>query len=153
VKVRASEWAGFLVSGLLLAALVSAPGLAVAGERIAVTSSVANVRSGPGNNYDVMWQIEKYHPLEVVEKQGGWYRFKDFEGDLGWIHRSLVGSVRSVITVKGGCNVRSGPGTDHPVVFTVEKGVPFKVIETREKWIRIEHADRDTGWIHSALVW
>ncbi|MFH1155041.1 MAG: SH3 domain-containing protein [Pseudomonadota bacterium] len=141
--------------GLFFLVLAGAvlPGLGIAGERMSVTSGVTNVRSGPGNNYDVLWQIEKYHPIDVVEKKGSWYHFKDFEGDLGWVHRSMVGTTRSVITVKGGCNVRSGPGTDNSIVFTVEKGVPFKVLETKGKWIRIEHADKDTGWIYSDLVW
>jgi len=126
---------------------------ALAGQRLCITSAIANIRSGPGTNYDVLWQVEQYHPIDVVEEKGNWYKFRDFEGDVGWIHNSLVDKVRSVITIKSECNVRSGPGTDNPVVFLVEKGVPFKVLAKKGSWIKIEHADGDVGWIYKTLVW
>ena len=78
-------------------------------ERLAVSVSVANVRSGPGENYDVLWEIEEYHPLDVIKKSGQWYQFRDFEGDEGWIHKSLVRNIPSIITKKERCNIRSGP--------------------------------------------
>ena len=122
-------------------------------ERLAVAVSVANVRSGPGENYDILWEIEKYHPLNITKKSGQWYRFKDFEGDEGWIYKPLVRNIPSVITEKDNCNIRSGPGTDFPIVFTVEKGIPFKVIKRKGSWIYGQHADGDEGWIHESLVW
>ncbi|MFC1886132.1 SH3 domain-containing protein, partial [Thermodesulfobacteriota bacterium] len=82
-----------------------------------------------------------------------WYLFKDFEGDEGWIHSSLVRSIPSVITKKETCNIRSGPGVDYDMVLTVGKGIPFKVIEEKGRWIHILHADGDSGWIHNSLVW
>jgi len=122
-------------------------------ERWAVGVSVANVRSGHGKNYDILWEIEKYHPLNVFKKSGQWYHFRDFEGDEGWIHKSLVRKIPSIITKKEKCNIRSGPGTGFSIVFTVEKGVPFKVIKRQGSWIYIQHADGDKGWIYKSLVW
>jgi SH3-like domain-containing protein len=61
--------------------------------------------------------------------------------------------METVITRTGLCNIRSGPGTENELVFQAEKGVPFKVIGRKGKWIRVRHADGDTGWIHSKLVW
>jgi SH3-like domain-containing protein len=122
-------------------------------ERLAVIAPMANIRSGPGTQYDVLWQVEKYYPILVIEKSDPWYQFKDFEGDTGWVHKSLVGNVEAVITKKDLCNIRSGPGTGEKILFTVEKGIPFKVLEHKENWLHIEHADGDQGWIHDSLVW
>lgn len=122
-------------------------------ERMTVRSSIANIRSGPGTNYDVIWNVEKNHPLFILEKDGAWYRFRDFEGDEGWIHKSLLGDTPAVITDKPECNVRNGPGTNHEIRFTVEKGIPFKLIEREGNWLHVEHADGDRGWIHDSLVW
>ena len=122
-------------------------------ERWAVTVSVANVRSGPGENTDILWEVEKYYPLNVFKKSGQWYHFRDFEGDEGWIYKSLVNKTPSIITKKEKCNIRSGPGTGFSIVFTVEKGVPFKVIKRKGSWIYIEHADGDKGWISNSLIW
>ena len=122
-------------------------------ERLAVSAPVANIRSGPGKKHNVLWKVEKYFPLLVIDKSGGWYQFKDFEGDQGWVHHSLVSKIPTVITKKDGCNIRSGPGTNHNILFTVEKGIPFKVLERKGSWMHIEHSDGDKGWIHKALVW
>jgi hypothetical protein len=45
--------------------------------------------------------------------------------------------VRCVIVKNDKCNVRSGPGTDNDVLFTVDKGVPFRVLEAKGKWLHI----------------
>ena len=49
--------------------------------------------------------------------------------------------------------MRSGPGTEFTPVFMVGAGVPFKVLERRGDWLRVEHADGDKGWIAGSLVW
>jgi len=136
----------------LIILLVLGAGVAAA-QRKAVTAPTANIRSGPGTNYEIIWKVEKYHPIQVVETSGAWYQFRDFENDRGWIHQSLTGDLDTVITNRDDCNIRSGPGTSYDVVFKVEKGIPFKVIERKDKWVHLEHEDGDRGWIHEALVW
>jgi len=131
---------------LLLAGAASA-------ERLAVSAPVANIRSGPGTSHNVLWKVEKYFPLRVIEKSGEWYHFEDFEGDKGWVHRSLVSKISAVVTKNDACNIRSGPGTGNKIIFTVEKGIPFKVLNREGSWIHIEHADGDKGWIHKSLIW
>lgn len=125
----------------------------VQAERLSVTATVANIRSGPNSDDPVIWQVERYHPLNIIQKKDSWVLFEDFEGDRGWIHASLLADVHTVVVKKDNCNVRSGPGTDSDVVFTVDKGVPFKVLEENQQWLRIVHADGDQGWIHRSLVW
>lgn len=122
-------------------------------ERLSVAPSVANIRSGPGTKYDVLWQVAKYHPILVLKKTGTWYHFRDFEDDKGWIHKSLVRKISTVITNKNKCNLRSGPGTKFKILFTTEKGVPFKILKRKGNWIHVQHADGDKGWIHKSLVW
>jgi SH3-like domain-containing protein len=126
---------------------------AAAAERMAVSGSEANIRSGPGPNHDVLWKVEKYHPIQVLEKSGPWLRFTDFEGDHGWIHNSLVDKTSTVIVRQNGVHMRAGPGTDHPVLIRIDKGVPFKVLKREGRWVHLEHADGDKGWIHDSLVW
>lgn len=123
------------------------------GQRLAISANIGNIRSGPGTNYDVMWQVEQYHPISIIEKKGTWYHFRDFEADEGWIHQSLVQEIPTVITAKPKCNVRSGPGTKYGIAFTVEKGIPFKVLKRKGNWLHVIHADGDKGWIHNSLVW
>lgn len=121
--------------------------------RRSVKVPLANIRSGPGTEHPILWKVEKYHPLIVISQSGSWYHIRDFESDTGWVYAPLLNSTESVIVNKDNVNVRAEPGTDNPIVFKVEKGVPFKVIEEKGNWIHIRHLDGDEGWIHKMLVW
>ncbi|RJQ68964.1 MAG: hypothetical protein C4519_22390 [Desulfobacteraceae bacterium] len=137
---------------VLIVLLIAVPTL-LAAERMAVMAASANVRSGPSLQHELLWQVEKYHPLLVVEKKGDWCRFKDFEGDQGWIKASLLDKTNCVIVKVQRCNVRTGPGAEYEIAFNVDKGIPFKVLQTRSQWMQVQHADGDKGWIFNALVW
>ncbi|MFO7838055.1 MAG: SH3 domain-containing protein [Desulfosalsimonadaceae bacterium] len=128
---------------------------AAAAERMAVSVSVANIRSGPGSGHEVLWQAEKYTPVKVLDRDqsGEWCYFEDYEGTRAWLHENLLRKMDTVITKTGLCNIRSGPGTGQDVVFQAQEGVPFKVLDRKGDWIRMRHADGDTGWIHKKLVW
>ena len=122
-------------------------------ERLTIIAAVANIRSGPESKSDILWKVEKYYPIFVIKKSDSWYYFRDFEDDRGWVHKSMVGSVQAVITKKDLCNIRSGPSAKDKILFSVEKGIPFKVIEKKGRWLHVEHTDGDSGWIFDALVW
>lgn len=144
-----------LVASMFLLVIFSAGD--VLAEKLTVNADVANIRSGPGTNYEVLWQVEKYTPLQILDtdKTGAWYYIKDFEGSIGWISKNLMSNIDAVITKprEERVNIRSGPGTDHDVIFKAIKGVPFKVLERKGNWIHLQHADGDKGWIHKILVW
>ena len=142
-----------VVFALFLWGLLAGLPSPAAAERLAVTAPVANIRGGPATNYDILWKVEKYFPIETIDRSGPWIYFEDFEGDRGWIHRSLVGEVPAVITTSSTSNVRSGPGTEHDIRLQVERGVPFRVLGQKEQWLHVEHADGEKGWIHRSLIW
>ena len=141
------------VQSIIIFLLIMLLAGAASAERLAVSAPVANIRSGPGTSHNVLWKVEKYFPLRIIEKSGEWYHFEDFEGDKGWVHQSLVSKISAVVTKNDECNIRSGPGTSNKIIFTVEKGIPFKVLKRKGSWIHIEHADGDKGWIHKSLIW
>ena len=141
------------VSIIVAGALLFNTQPAYTAQRLAVVSEIANIRSGPGTNYNIVWQVERYHPIKVLQEKGNWYKFKDFEGDTAWIYKQLVGNVSTVITKKDKCNIRSGPSTKHSIVFTAERGIPFKVIKRKGNWLNVKHTDGDRGWIYKSLVW
>ncbi len=128
-------------------------GTAIAEQRVSVSGTEAKIRSGAGNNFDILWKSEKYFPLSVIKKVGEWYQIKDFQGDEGWVHQSQVANTPSIITAKDKNSLRSEPKPEAKVLFTVGQGIPFKVIKRNNKWILVEHADGDKGWIHESTVW
>jgi SH3-like domain-containing protein len=151
--MRGNQFKLFVIgfSVIILSILFNQQGEAA--EYLCVQATSAIIRSGPGPSGPVLWKIEKYHPIEVLEKKGDWYRFRDFEGDVGWINKSLLGKTPAVIVKKDKTPIRSKPDSKADSVFSVDKGVPFKVIQKKGQWIEIEHADGDKGWIHESSVW
>ena len=137
---------------LIIIALLVWAGQASA-ERLAVGVDKANIRSGPGTNHDVLWSVGQYYPVNVLKKSGEWCKIRDFEGDDGWIYRSLLKKIPTVIVKMPLVNVRQGPGTDTKILFQAEKGVSFKRLGKKGGWFKIQHADGEVGWIHKSLVW
>ena len=137
---------------ILMAWFCTGPKNVSAAERVTVKASIANMRSGPGTGYDVLWQVEKFHPFIVVEKKDTWVKIKDFEGDMAWIHESLLTCVDGVITSKTNGTVRSEPSTASSITFTVESWVPFRESTRQAEWIHIEHADVEHGGIYDTYI-
>ncbi len=136
-----------------IVALVLLSGSSALAERLSVAVREANIRSGPGFQHGVIWKADRYYPLEILKKVGEWRQFRDYEGDEGWIHQSIVSDIPTVITTRENCNVRANPSLEAEIRFTVESGIPFKILKREKPWIQVEHADGDTGWIHESLVW
>jgi SH3-like domain-containing protein len=122
-------------------------------KRLSVAFDKANVRSGPGTNHEIMWSAGKYYPVDIIKTSGKWYHIRDFEGDTGWIYRRLLKKIPAVIVKGTIVNVREGPGTGFRVLFQAEKGVSFKLLKRKKKWLKVQHADGEVGWIHTSLVW
>lgn len=133
--------------------LLSMPVLSFSEQRLSVQKDKINVRSGPGTNYETLWQTEKYYPLQVLDTKGKWVLFRDFEGYEGWAYRPLLSDKHTVVTKANKSNIRKGPGTEYPILFTAEKGVPFLVLESKNNWYKISHSDGDIGWIFKTLAW
>lgn len=134
-----------------------------------------NIRSGPGTNHPVMFTLA---PAQVVGVDGckqadpgggsGQWCLIAAAGRTGWISR--IGLEPAGTTVApailegrwqvvhnapvGYMNVRSGPGTGHPVIFTLPPAMPVAVQVCQptdlaggtSTWCRIS-AQGHSGWI------
>lgn len=140
---------------LLAMALFLIPGVFAADPvaRMSVGVRAANVRTGPGESFDIAWQVELYHPLLVMERQGEWYRVRDFEGDQGWISRTLLTYNRTVAVAKDNVLARLLPEAGSRVLFKSEKGTAFRELLRKGEWVKVRHGEGETGWIHESLLW
>jgi SH3-like domain-containing protein len=139
-----------LIFTLLVIVLFVGPASA---KRLSVAVARANGRSGPGTNHETLWSVGKYYPVDIIKTSGKWHQIRDFEGDMGWVHGSLLKKIPAVIVKGNIVNVREGPGTNSKVLFQAEKGVSFKLLERKKKWLKVQHADGDVGWVHKSLAW
>jgi SH3-like domain-containing protein len=101
----------------------------------------------------VITKVATYSPLEVLEKRAEYYRVKDYRGRTGWVHRSLLSSKPGVVITGDRANVRQGPGTNHAVAFQLSKGDACRVLAKDNKWIEVQTATGQRGWIAGFLTW
>lgn len=139
----------------LAAMLILALALPVAAtaEYVSVQRDKINIRSGPGTNHEILWEVFRGFPLKILERRGNWARIVDFENDQGWIYTPLVNRTKSVIVQVNIANLRVGPGANFEVIASVRYGVLFEPLERRQDWIRVKHADGTTGWMSDRLLW
>ncbi|MDH5477620.1 MAG: SH3 domain-containing protein [Nitrospinota bacterium] len=140
-----------LTAILNLAALLWG-GLALA-DPLYVEETKARIRSGPGTEYNILWEAPRYTPLESLAKYKDWYVVRDFQKDVGWVHEESVRKGKAAIVVQDKANIRKSPDLKSPIVFVVEKHYLFRVIETKGGWLKIKDTDGEEGWIHEKLVW
>jgi SH3-like domain-containing protein len=123
---------------------------------LCVRTSDANLRSGPGTKYKKTWEVFKYMPLKKIGSQGNWYKVKDVDGDMHWVYHTLVTDTYKCAVVKiKKANVRNGPGTKYRknLLSPALKYYSFKVIDTKQSWVKVMDEYDDKGWIHRNLIW
>jgi SH3-like domain-containing protein len=126
--------------------------IAAAGEFVSVLKDGVNIRSGPSTKNDVLWEVFKDYPVEILQHQGDWVEVRDFENDKGWIYASLLSKEKTMIVKVETANMRSGPTKDDKIIATVKKGVVFTPIEQKGNWIKVRYKKDITGWMYNTLL-
>lgn len=50
-----------------------------------------NVRSGPGNQYPILWIYQRAnYPVQVLARYDNYYKLRDVEGEEGWVYIGMV---------------------------------------------------------------
>ena len=125
-------------------------------DALCVTVPEANLRSGPGTNYEKTWEVFKYMPFKKLSQKGNWYKVQDVDGDMHWIYRKLVtGKFECAVVKVDKANVRSGPGTkfDKKYFSPSLKYDSYKVLTRKGKWVKVLDEFGETAWIFRKLVW
>ena len=67
---------------------------------VSLRSNEVNVRVGPGVRYPVKWVFrQKAIPVEIVQEYDTWRKIRDWEDAEGWVHRAMLSSKRSVLSL------------------------------------------------------
>lgn len=127
---------------------------AAAAEMVSVAAELVNMRSGPGHEHEVAWELGKGYPLKVLEERGEWLKVTDYQDDVGWVQKEMVTAKPSMIVGKKIVNIRSGPGENYRIVRQAENGVVFFTLETKGSWVKVMHEEEDvSGWVLRSLLW
>ena len=140
---------------LLLAPPLLAPehGSAQAREMRSVARPSINMRAGPGTRHDALWRLARGYPLEILGRKGGWYKVRDFERDVGWVHRPLLSRTPHHVVKANVANIRSAPGIRARIVGKARYGDVLRTVEKRRQWVKVRNEGGLVGWISRRLLW
>lgn len=135
-----------------------------------VTTSVLNIREGPGTNYTKTGTLLKGAQVDVVRQNGSWLSIRLTSGVTGWVHSDYVktttvspttpapGTSKGNVQAKTGTvtgsvvNIRAGAGTQYAKKGSVTKGATLTVLGQQPSWLNIRLKSGVTGWIHAEYV-
>lgn len=119
-----------------------------------IKTDEANIRSGPSVRYPIQWLYKRKNwPVKVTATFEMWRKIDDANGEIGWIHESLLSSKRyALVRTDGVQEVYKLPIATANKVFIVENGVIAEIKECKEGWCKIS-VERNNGWIKSEHIW
>lgn len=121
---------------------------------VSVAVDHLNMRSGPGKDKKILWELGKGYPLKTIRSKGNWLKVIDYENDTGWVHKNLVHRKAHLVVKKKIINIRKGPGTKYKIVRQAKKGVVFRTVKRKKGWVKVLHDEsKVTGWVKRSLLW
>lgn len=121
---------------------------------VTVSSNEAYVRAGPGKKYPIQWVFKRSGiPVEITLEFDHWRKVKDFEGQEGWIHKSLLSGKRNaMINAEDQVSLLRKAEEGSKLIAYLQPDVIVKLEECRPIWCRIE-ASGYKGWVAKENLW
>ena len=121
---------------------------------VSLKSNNSNLRVGPGENYPIKLKyIVANTPVEIIDEYIDWRKINDYEGNNGWLHKSLIKGKRFAIV--------NTPYQEGLQVFNKPKGKNIgkigkkNVLEVKTclmNWCKIKYR-KNTGWVNKLNLW
>jgi SH3-like domain-containing protein len=78
---------------------------------------------------------------------------RDMGGDVAWVERRSLGSVRTLISLST-INLRFAANDTANVVVQIERGVVVELMDAPANgFVRVKHADGSQGFVKTSEVW
>ena len=121
---------------------------------VTTKSNEVNARSGPGTRYPTEWIfVKKGEPLAVTAEFEQWRYVRDIDGDVGWVHSSVLSNKRAAIII--GQNIRSlykKPYIGSRVVAKLSSGLRCQLKDCKDEWCKLK-CNGYSGWIERKFLW
>jgi SH3-like domain-containing protein len=120
-------------------------------------SAKVNLHVGPGLKYPVEWVlVYKNLPVLIVLEFGQWRKIKLFDGTIGWVHKSLLSSKKTKVSIKE-TTLFSKPSDRSKKVAIISPGVVLEEIKLQKTWIKVHVKTNKNqkliGWIKTKYLW
>ena len=132
----------------------------------AVAADKANVRSGPGTDYDTLSELPSSTPLKLLAQANGWYQARLENRQIVWVAAELlqlparaaesVPETRDVpappparigLVAQDALKLRDGPGTAYVGMTTLALGAQLDLLARYGDWFQVQSNESRVGWV------
>ena len=119
---------------------------------LSLKKSKVNVRYGPSFESPIKFIYKKVNlPLKQIDKKENWRRIIDFKNNSGWIHRSQLKKVNSIIPLEDKILFKKPSFLSKPIAL-VKRGRVLILKNCDESWCKIKSKEFE-GWIKIDNTW
>ena len=111
-----------------------------------------NVRYGPSFESPVKFTYKKINlPIKQIDKKDNWRRIIDLKNNSGWIHRSQLKPINSVIPLSDKILFKKPSNFSKPLA-KIQKGRVLVILKCDGEWCKIT-TEKYKGWIKVENDW
>ena len=119
---------------------------------LSLKKNKVNVRYGPSFESPIKFVYKKINlPIKQIDKKENWRRIIDSKNNSGWIHRSQLKSINSIIPLKEKILFKKPSNFSKPLA-RIKKGRVLIVKKCNGNWCKIK-TDIFEGWIKTDNIW
>jgi len=131
-----------------------------------VVAESANVRGGPGTNYDKVGELPAGTPLTVLAQVDGWYQARRSDGRIVWVTAELLDLDPAIadflpqasnipapppakvgLVTQEGLNLRDGPGTAFIGMSKLKANAQLDLLARNGDWFQVQTPEGQAGWV------
>ena len=119
---------------------------------LSLKKNKVNVRYGPSFEFPIKYIYKKINlPIKQIDKKENWRRIIDLKNNSGWIHRSQLKPINSVILLKDKILFKK-PSLFSKPIAQIKKGRILVIRKCENTWCKIK-SGRFSGWIQTDNIW
>ncbi len=121
---------------------------------VSLRSDEVFVRTGPGPRYPVKWIFKKEGlPVEIILEFENWRKIRDYEGQTGWVHHSLLSGRRTgLVRADDAAELYKKPDTTAPKLALFEPNAAIALEDCRSQWCKVQ-GEGYSGWMQRKFIW
>ncbi len=131
-----------------------------------IAAESANMRGGPGTNYDKVGELPAGTELQVLAQINGWYQARTRDGRIMWVTAELLDLDPAVadflpeaanipapppakigLVIEEGLNLRDGPGTAYVGMTKLKTRAQLDLVARYDDWFQVQTPDGQAGWV------
>jgi cell wall-associated NlpC family hydrolase len=136
-----------------------------------IAAEIANVRGGPGTEYDKVTTLPAGAALQLVARYDDWYKAQADGGQVVWVAAELLDTdifaaeflpeatsipapppPKVAQVFEEGVNLRDGPSTSYVGMTKLSAGMRLDLVSRYEDWYQVQTPEGQIGWVTSQFL-